>query len=331
MAGNLFIPIDFGLNGPGNDNGNRPWQGPQAFYDNSSIWLDPRTNVAHVGEATHVKVRVSNRGTQKMQAVTVQAWSFVPGIGNMSPSSAIQTFESGIGDIPAGGSLVFTCDASPVWHPSTAELAKTTNGHMCIIANCFQSDEFVPDPEGGPVPNPVPVNPEGDQHQGQRNIQIVQVQQAAASEPQHVHYSTYTPPASPTPHTGPYLVSATHNLRDLDPAAILALRGHEGFAVDPDSGIVNGGGLNLITSEGLRRILPSTEPPAFELRVPNLPGLDEMFHFAEDRPAMIDSEMVVQLPRDAEVGSLHSFDISLKDDKGYLVGSGLTVMMLVTE
>ncbi|MFI8961904.1 hypothetical protein ACIGO8_07295 [Streptomyces sp. NPDC053493] len=330
MAGNLYIPIDFGLNGPGNDNGNRPWQGPQAFYDNASIWLDPRTNVAHVGEATHVKVRISNRGGQTMKAVTVQAWSFVPGIGNMSPSSAIQTFESGMGDVPAGSSLVFTCDASPVWHPSTEELAKTTNGHMCIIANCFQSDEFVPDPEGGPVPNARPVDPVGDQHQGQRNIQIVQVQQDAVSEPQHVHYSTYTPPVEHTPHTGPYLVSATHNLRELDPAGILALRGHEGFSIDSDTVIANGG-LNLLTSGGPRKILPSTEPPTFELRAPGMPGLGEAFHFAEDRPVMIDSEMVVQLPRDAEVGSLHTFDIGLKDDKGYLVGSGLTVMMLVTE
>lgn len=336
MTGNLFIPVDFGLKTPGQpgvDNGTqRPWPGNQPiWYSNNSIWLDPGVDAATIGQPTSVKVRVSNKGTQAMKFVMVEAWFFIPGIGAMTPQGSFQTFASGHADVPAGGSTEFICNASPVWVPSDTDMAKTDGGHACIIANCFQDAEFVDNPEGGPVDITHTVAPNGDQHQGQRNIHFVKVQKAAASAPQHVHYNTY-PPVDSGSHE--YLVSATHvnpRIERFDPTTAFVLESQEGVETF-DNGVDRGSGFNLITSEGPVEIKPSTAPLTFELRTEGMPReLGTRFRFEADRADQIESEMTFQLPSDPEVGSLHSFDIGMWDENDELVGSGLRVLVLVTE
>ncbi|MEE1801928.1 hypothetical protein PUR57_25110 [Streptomyces sp. JV176] len=336
MTGNLFISMDFGLNTPeqpGTDDGTqRPWTSDKPiWYSNNSIRLDPGVDIATVDQPTHIKVRVSNKGAQVMKSVMVEAWFFIPGIGDMKPPGAFHTFVSGLADVPAGGSTVFTCDTDPVWVPSDTDLAKTNGGHACIIANCFQSDEFVADPEGRPVDINQPVASNGDQHQGQRNIQIIKVQKAVASAPQRVTYTTY-PPTSSSHHE--YLVSATHvnpGIERFDPTTESVLVSQEGVEAF-ETGVNGGSGLNLITSGGPVEIRPATDPPTFELRTEGMPReLGTRFRFEEDRADQIDSEVIVQLPPDAEVGSLHSFDLGMWADNGELVGSGMHVLVLVTE
>ncbi|MFF0430707.1 hypothetical protein ACFYU9_00560 [Streptomyces sp. NPDC004327] len=331
MPGNLFIPIDYSLNGPGSDDGTqRPWNGSPVWYANNSIWVDPGVDKAQIDQETHVKVRVSNKGDTLMKAVTVDAWFFVPGIGDMSPSSALKRFSSGQLDIKAGESVVFTADASPVWKPSDPELAKTQGGHGCIIANCYQSDEVVANPEGAPVGETTPVDPTVDQHLGQRNITLVKVSQDDAPAPQKVPYTTF-PPRGGNPEVMVNASPANPRIDRIDPTSEFVLASQEGIEAF-EAGMDGGSGLNLITSGGPVEIRPSTDPPSFELSAEGMPReLGTRFRFDEGRPDQIDSEIMVRLPANAEIGSLHTFDLGMYDADDVLIGSGLRVLVLVTE
>lgn len=178
---NLFVNIDF--NTPGAvDNGTRPYTGPNPLWNNVSVFLDggPSQTETRVGRATTVKVRVSNKGTTVISDVDVDAYVMSPFIGLANPAQAIRRLHgftasvgTGSGTPAANDPHVVTCRIQdPVagsipWTPTTTDLATTTDGHLCLIANVYADGDGAAVPDGGTF------NIANDPHQGQRNIHVL--------------------------------------------------------------------------------------------------------------------------------------------------------------
>ncbi|MFS8197499.1 hypothetical protein ACLVWQ_02310 [Streptomyces sp. CWNU-52B] len=332
MADRLVIPID------GTDNGSRPWPDTNTTktWDNNSLWLrtftDPQhphdpnypvdSNTTRVGEETTVMVRVRNKGSDPALGVKIQAWLFPPGFGEMKTSSAYMGFDlTPARDIPAGTTLDIR--VPPIWKPSEPEYQRTSGGHFCIAANCYQSDT-VANPEGKLLGVNDTVRPSTDQHHAQRNIVLLPAPQGSGTSSK-VPTTTYPPPGG----SQQYLVSAEH-VTTKPSAGQLAMLVHHPGIVATEADLARGE-ISLNTSRGPVPVTVGTEPPGFTLRSDHIPGLDTLFGFAADRPDRVDTDIVVERPKDAPVGSLHTFDLALWSERGDMIGSALRVMLLVTE
>ncbi|UNZ21173.1 hypothetical protein [Streptomyces sp. 891-h] len=338
MADNLFLSIDFGTNnGPGTDDGKtRPWNGGTPFYTSTSIWVDPGYHEAQVGRTTTVKVRVSNRGTQTVPGVVVQAWLFEPQIGVWTPGTGMPFISSGSTDIaPGSGTLsssdphVVTCRADPDWVPTEEQLNRT-NAHVCVIANCY-SDEV--SGEGGPAPADVKLEPALNPRQGQRNLALVKVQQAAASQPHTVPHWTSPPPADPGPH-GPYLRELLMTSQQVMVSNVIGISELLALANLPEVKVPEGGlakgELLLRTSYGTKPIRPHLAPMRFGLKAEGIPELGQRFRLDPEERERVPSQLEFQFGEGADVGSLQVFDVTLHTEKE-VVGAGLRVIALVTE
>ena len=179
MADNLFLKIDFGLT-PSTDNGDRPYTGAQPLWFNTSIFLSgtgvSRTETKE-GLDTTIKVRVSNRNSEvPVEDVKVDAYVMNPFVGAFVPANAVQKLSSGLVNIPPGSGAnsdtdphVVECkiNAATPWKPTAGELANTTDGHFCVVANCYA------DGDGAPAPAGSPFDVTGNRHQGQCNIHVI--------------------------------------------------------------------------------------------------------------------------------------------------------------
>ncbi|MEU2604078.1 hypothetical protein [Streptomyces albus] len=338
MADDLYLSIDFGTNnGPGTDDGKtRPWNGAAPFYTNTSIWVDPGYDKAEVGRTTTVKVRVSNRGAQTVPSVVVQAWLFEPQIGVWTPGTGLPFVSSGSTDIPPGSgtlsasdSHVVTCRADPDWVPTQEQLDRT-KAHMCIIANCY-SDEV--SGEGGPAPADIGLEPATNPRQGQRNIALVKVQQAAASEPQSVPYYTSPPHTEPGPH-GPYLRDLLITSQQVAVSNVIGVSELLALANLPEVKVPEGGftkgELLLRTSYGTKPIRPHLAPMRFGLKAEGIPDLGQRFRLDPDERERVPCHLEFHFGEGADVGSLQIFDVTLHTEKE-VIGAGLRVIALVTE
>ncbi|MFE5813196.1 hypothetical protein ACFQ6S_07315 [Streptomyces sp. NPDC056479] len=183
IPGDLYISVDFGSS-PTKDNGSRPYTGSNPQWNSSSIWLagGPNDTQTHVGTPTTIKVRVSNMGESPVRAVRVDAYVMNPHVGLAQPQQAIQRLSGSVGSIAAGSGSTSPSDAHVVtcmiqdpaegpipWTPTEPELSGTVNGdgHLCVIANVFADDD------GHQLLEGENFNVVDDQHQGQRNIQLL--------------------------------------------------------------------------------------------------------------------------------------------------------------
>ncbi|MEU7515544.1 hypothetical protein AB0B13_26605 [Streptomyces sp. NPDC042898] len=357
MAGNLYVGVDYGRNnGPGEDSGSRPWtRDDPPFWANASIWLEPGITKATVGDPSFIRVRVSNRGSQIMNSVRVQAFIYPASIGVPPTFGTATKIFSAPTHIPPGAGTNDPDDAHIVrfgpWTPQPAELQG--DGHMCLIANVYQSEDdvAVPDPGSAPITATEGFNPNGEQHQGQRNIILQPARQPAVSQPVKVQYTTR--PEPPSSHPRQYKVMAEpFEFDGFSPDELLILSQVKEIeftkpstkpGTDPASGPGTDRGTDtasvfgsdygepvLKTSYGTERVTRATSRMSFSLKAEGIPGLDQTFERDEKMGDTVLSELEVQLDPDAPVGSLHTFDLSLNDEKDR-VGSGLRVMILVTE
>jgi hypothetical protein len=180
----LFLSIDFGLPGAVDTQGARPYGGTNPLWNNSSIFLDGGLSQSQtkVGTPTSVKVRVSS-AREARNFVTVDAYVMAPFAGPLTPAAAIRTLQGFAGQITPGSGEpnqfdphVVTCLVQDPnlggipWTPTQADMDKTTNGHLCIIANAHAEEPV----DGATVPGATPFDVADDPHQGQRNISVLQ-------------------------------------------------------------------------------------------------------------------------------------------------------------
>ncbi|MFC9860978.1 MULTISPECIES: hypothetical protein [unclassified Streptomyces] len=335
--GNLYVSVDYGrATGPAVDDGTRPWtREDPPFWANASIWLEPGIDKAKVGQPSFIHVRVSNKSRQEMKNVQVQTFIFTPTVGvPVTFNDCIKNNGAKLG-IPSGSGTNAADDGNVVkigpWTPGPGDLKG--DGHMCLIANVFQTEEgafpLPPDPGSHEIvsQDENPFNPNGDPHQCQRNIQLLPATQQAIQQPVKVVYTTR--PSSPTVHPRAYQIKM--DLVDIDgftaDELFILSRQREIEFTGSES---KDGELRLKTSWGTERIARGPRPLSFDLKAEGIPGLGQTFERDARMPQEIPSELEVQIDPEAPVGSLHTFDITLHDEKE-LVGSGLRVMVLVTE
>jgi hypothetical protein len=179
----LYLEIDYGSSPP-KDNGTRPYGGTTPLWDNASIWMTGGSGVTqtstHVGDATDIRVRVTNSGASAVDFVQVDAYLMNPFVGVTYPAQAIATFGGTIAEVPTGSGGPSPTDAhvalcqlptSPPqsWVPTTAELASTTPpGHLCLLANVY-----APGVDGQALGSGDPFDVAGNPHHGQRNIIVL--------------------------------------------------------------------------------------------------------------------------------------------------------------
>ena len=184
IPGNLYISVDFGSS-PTMDDGTRPYTGTNPQWNNFSMFLKggPNDTQTRVGTPTTVQVRVSNKDkATPVQAVKVDAYVMNPFLGISQPQQSIRRLSGTVGSVgPGSGSSsptdahVVTCMIQdPVqgplpWTPTQAELDTTHNGdgHLCLVANVYA------DGDGHPLLDAENLDVVNDQHQGQRNIQLL--------------------------------------------------------------------------------------------------------------------------------------------------------------
>ncbi|HEY9294400.1 MAG TPA: hypothetical protein VIP98_24220 [Microlunatus sp.] len=176
----LYLKTDFGST-PSTDNGTRPYTGTNPpFWDNASIWLDGGAGVTqtstHVGTDTSVRVRVTNSGTSAVSFVSVDAYLLDPFVGITSPAQAIRSFNGtvvtaspGSGGSSPTDSHVALCQlpGEVPWKPTATELANSTGGHLCLIANVYA------DGDGKVLGSSDPFDVANNAHHGQRNIALL--------------------------------------------------------------------------------------------------------------------------------------------------------------
>jgi hypothetical protein len=180
----LYLETDFGYSTPPpNDNGSRPYTGGKTpIWENSSIWLDGGSGVTqtstHVGATTDVRVRVTNSGDADVDFVSVDAYLMDPQVGLTYPAQAIRSLSGTVGVAsPGSGSTsptdphVALCQlpTSPAssWVPTATELANSSGGHLCLIANVYS------DTDGRPLASGDPFDIVNNPHHGQRNIALL--------------------------------------------------------------------------------------------------------------------------------------------------------------
>ncbi|MFD5887266.1 hypothetical protein ACFWHQ_15010 [Streptomyces sp. NPDC060334] len=327
MTDNFYIPMD------GDDSGARPWPDTNTtkFWDNNGLWI--RTfpvpgdrsrhddgNTTRVGLETLVMVRVTNKVDALIKNLRIQAYLFPPGFGAMTPSAKQAVFDlAPPRDIP--GQSTVEIEVPPTWTPGEPDYQKTSGGHFCIAANIYTLGQGS---EGKLLGADELFEPVTNAHHAQRNIILKEAQHGSGTSSK-VPTTQYPPPGGDTM----FRVSAEH-VTTKPGEGRLAMLVHHPRVVSTEAGIARGE-ISLSTSGGPVPITVGTEPPAITLRSDLIPGLDTLFSFAPDRPDRIDTDLVVDLPKDAPLGSLHTFDIALWSERGDMVGCPLRVMILVTE
>ncbi|AYV32063.1 hypothetical protein EES41_35510 [Streptomyces sp. ADI95-16] len=321
MPGNdLYIPIDDSADGGTErpyptDRATKPWE-------NANIRIQPEggteSTSAHAGRKNTVIVRVKNKGQEVMTGVQAQAWVFDPGIGEMTKENAYDWFDNAgnAQTIKPGEKATFRM--TPWNAPSFGD--GVTEKHFCLRANTYQVDG-----EGERVTRTAgTLKPDTDAHQGQCNITLVTAPQGQGTS-QKVPTTTFPPPGGDPV----YMLRADHVTTKPDVGELAVLKAHGGIV--PNGGETSVGGLSLMTSRGPVPITLSSVAPGFDVRSEFIPGFDTPFTFAEGRPDKIPTDIVVHIPEDAAIGSLHVFDVGLWTERGDMVGSGLRVLTLVTE
>lgn len=177
---NLFIKIDYGYNPETDTDGTRPYTGTNALWNNASIFLTGGANQTQtsVGTPTIVRVRVSNSLQTAAPNVFVEAFVMNPFVGGFFPQHAITTLRnfapqsiapgSG-GTSPTDGHVVPCVDlaTNQPWMPTAAQLAQSTGGHLCVVANVYDDDE------GSPAGSITDFDVVNNPHLGQRNIALM--------------------------------------------------------------------------------------------------------------------------------------------------------------
>ncbi|MFE2323345.1 hypothetical protein ACFXD5_05365 [Streptomyces sp. NPDC059385] len=324
MTDNLYIPVegvDDGTQRPYPPNPNPAWNGVSLRF----IYNGIEDVKAYIGKDNQILVRVKNRGDQAMDNVTVQAYVFQSGFGFGYPGYAIHRCDV---DQPQqtvgghGGTATFFMKGP--WKPLDTDGA--ADKHFCLLANVYQVGG-----EGKALdyqdPNAV-LDVDHNQHHGQCNIVVLPASQAPAGSggtSSKVPTTTFPPRGG----SAEFSVRAETVTTKPSESQLALLRGRPG--VVPGGGPTALGGLSLTTSRGPVPITLGTGTPAFELRSEVIPGLDTPFRFSEGRREPIPTDIEVRLPEGAPLGSLHVFDVGLRTERGDLAGSGLRVMILVTE
>ncbi|ALO05888.1 hypothetical protein AQF52_0288 [Streptomyces venezuelae] len=327
MADNFYIPMS------GSDTGARPWPDTNTprHWDNDGLKIrtfpnpDDRTrhddgNTTQVGLETRVLVRVTNRTNAPIGNLRIQACLFPPGYGAMTPDAKWRLFDQASRtDIPASATV--DIEVSPSWTPSDTEYQRTSEGHYCMAANVYTTGTNA---EGVQLATDKPFEPVTNAHHAQRNLVLNDVSHGPGTSSK-VPTTQYPPPGGDTM----FRVSTEHVTTKPSDSQLAALVRHP-RVVATEEGIARGE-VSLSTSGGLVPVTVATEPSAIALRSDLVPGLDTLFSFAPDRPDRIETDLVVDLPKDAPLGSLHTFDIALWTERGDMVGCPLRVMTLVTE
>ncbi|HVT95490.1 MAG TPA: hypothetical protein VHD76_21750 [Bryobacteraceae bacterium] len=143
------------------DDGTRPLAPGTTFWESPDIWTQGShgTNQPVAGEATQVFARITNLGMQDATGVTVKYWWANPSIAITEVSAHLIAQDSVA--IPAGNSLVFQSPAD--WVPVVEN-----GGHECLLVEAFI-------PVFDPLVNPMA--PWNDRHVGQKNEDLVILQQ----------------------------------------------------------------------------------------------------------------------------------------------------------
>jgi hypothetical protein len=179
----LYLQVDYGSNPP-KDNGTRPYGGTTPLWDNASIWMTGGPGVTqtstHVGDATDIRVRVTNSGPSAVDFVQVDAYLMNPFVGATYPAQAIATFGGTITEVSPGSGgpsptdpHVALCQLPTTppqsWVPTTQEIANTTPpGHMCLLANVYAAGV-----DGRALGSGDPFDVANNPHHGQRNIIVL--------------------------------------------------------------------------------------------------------------------------------------------------------------
>ena len=144
------------------DTGNRPLAPGSVFWESPDVWTQGSQGVNQpvVGEPTQVFARVTNLGMQDATPVTIKYYWADPSLAIVEdPSKLIGEITNAL--IPSNSSLVIQ---SPIdWVPT-----EVNNGHECLVA-----EAFIPTFDGLTDP----MHPMGDRHVGQKNEQLVTLQQ----------------------------------------------------------------------------------------------------------------------------------------------------------
>ncbi|MEU3750530.1 MULTISPECIES: hypothetical protein [Streptomyces] len=321
MPGNdLYIPIDDAAD----DGTLRPYPTDRATksWENANIRIQPEGGApgtsAHAGKKNTVIVRVKNKGPVPMTNVQAQAWVFDPGFGDMTKERALDWFGNAGSAQTIDPGQMGTFRMTPWDAPSLGD--GVTEKHYCLRANTYQVNG-----EGAEVTRTVgTLNPDADAHQGHCNITLVKVQQSQGTN-QKVPTTTFPPRGG----SQEFVLRADHVTTKPDVGELEVLRAHGGIVPSGHGSSV--GGLSLMTSRGPVPLTLGTVAPGFDVRSELIPGFDTPFTFAEDRPDKIPTDIVVRIPEDAPLGSLHVFDLGLWTERGDMIGSGLRVLTLVTE
>jgi hypothetical protein len=178
----LFLAVDFNTPGAVDTAGVRPYTGTNPQWNNTSIFLDGGVDQTRtrIDAPTTIKVRVSNASATAIEDVHVDAYVMNPFVGPFQPFNARRKLTGFAASIGAGSGTTSPADAhvitcmiqDPVqgaipWKPTAADIAGTSDGHLCLVANAYSV------PDGGPVPDTTTYDVINDPHQGQRNIAVL--------------------------------------------------------------------------------------------------------------------------------------------------------------
>lgn len=323
MPGNdLYIPID----NTADDGTQRPYPTDRATkpWENANVRIRPEgattdSTSAHAGKKNTVVVRVKNKGPAEMAGVQAQAWVFDPGIGAMTKENALAWFNNAGNAQKILPGQTATFFMTP-W--DAPDLGGAAEKHYCLMANTYQEGGAN---EGEKVTRTVgSLHPDTDAHQGQCNITLVTAPGGGGTY-NKVPTTTYPPPGG----SQEFVLRGDHVTTKPDAGELDVLRAHRGIVPSGHGSSV--GGLSLMTSRGPVPLTISSVAPGLDVRSEFIPGFDTPFTFADDRPDKISTDIVVHIPEDAAIGSLHVVDLGLWTERGDMVGSGLRVLTLVTE
>ncbi|GEB61288.1 hypothetical protein [Streptomyces gardneri] len=324
MPGNLYIPVeatDDGTQRPYPANApTPPWLGQNLRFTYNGV---PDTK-AYIGKKNNIVIGVKNKGDQPMDNVTVQAYVFAAGFGFGYPGYAAFRCDVDQPIQTVGAHSMATFVMKEPWEPVDTDGAP--DKHYCILANVYQvggEGKLLDYQDEHAV-----LDVDHNQHHGQCNIVVV----PAPPPPPGGGGTTSKVPTTTFPPRGgnsEYMVRAEPVTTKPEESQLSLLRVRPGVA--PGGGDTALGGLSLMTSKGPVPITLGTGTPGFDLRSELIPGLDTLFRFPEGPRDAIPTDIEVRLPEGAPLGSLHVFDVGLRTERGDLAGSGLRVMILVTE
>lgn len=143
------------------DDGSRPLPGGSVFWESPDVWVVSSLGINQPvpGEPNTVFARVSNFGLQDATGVSVKFWWANPSLAITEANAHL--IGIGSANIVAGASAVVECPDK--WVPVVEN-----NGHECLLA-----EAFIP----GFDPLVAPMDPTNDRHVGQKNEQLVMLQQ----------------------------------------------------------------------------------------------------------------------------------------------------------